>query len=69
VVVLVGIPGCGKSTLSAAVTGSAAGHNWRVANQDALGNRQRCEAVAMQHLLDPLEAGSVIIDRCNFDWR
>ncbi len=69
VVVLVGLPGCGKSTLSNAVKQAKGGENWRVVCQDVLGDRKNCEAATREHLLETAGAGSVIIDRCNFDWK
>ena len=66
-VVLVGIPGSGKTTMSMEIV---ANRNWTRVCQDELGSRQRVykKAAAM------LEEGrfldgyrGVIIDRCNFD--
>ena len=61
VLVLVGLPGSGKTTLAARLGGS-----WRVVNQDLLGDRQRCEQAACE----ALGVGQdVVIDRCNADRR
>ena len=60
VVVLVGIPGSGKTRAALAL--EAAGFV-RV-NQDELGNRKKCESA----VVDALKAGrSVVVDRCNAD--
>ena len=65
-VVLVGMPGSGKSTFSAQLN-----QNWTIVNQDTLGGRKACE-----HLAEKTFAGSnsssttesnVCVDRCNFD--
>ena len=71
-VVLVGIPGSGKSTFAKALTDGAAldastttmARPWCRVSQDVLGNRGRC----IKRAEDALSAGEhVVIDRCNFD--
>ncbi|KAG1657971.1 hypothetical protein FOA52_008031 [Chlamydomonas sp. UWO 241] len=62
-VVLVGVPGSGKTTLARAVM-AASPEQWQWINQDTLGDRRACEAA----LRDALARGrSCIVDRCNFD--
>ena len=67
VLVLVGMPGCGKSTFTrqlAGALGSTASARWTVVSQDTLGSRGAC----IRALAGALRAGrSAIIDRCNFD--
>jgi predicted kinase/endonuclease/exonuclease/phosphatase family metal-dependent hydrolase len=59
VIVLIGPPGSGKSTLSALLSPSFA----RI-SQDALGSRAKCHAAATA----ALESGaSIVVDRCNAD--
>ncbi|CAN8074735.1 unnamed protein product [Agarophyton chilense] len=58
--VLVGIPGSGKSTFSKHLCEVG----WARVSQDELGNRRKCETKTVRHLRDGL---NVIIDRCNFD--
>eukprot|EP00544_Gedaniella_sp_CCMP2646_P001987 CAMPEP_0202504584 /NCGR_PEP_ID=MMETSP1361-20130828/44934_1 /ASSEMBLY_ACC=CAM_ASM_000849 /TAXON_ID=210615 /ORGANISM="Staurosira complex sp., Strain CCMP2646" /LENGTH=283 /DNA_ID=CAMNT_0049138119 /DNA_START=17 /DNA_END=868 /DNA_ORIENTATION=+ len=61
--ILVGLPGSGKSTFAKSLESSAP-HVFVRINQDSLGNRRRCEQVTRQ----TLARGKVaIIDRCNFD--
>ena len=73
VIVLVGTPGCGKSTFCGALNDELARSNAipgcpmpqpvRV-SQDDLGGRKACEALSES----ALRAGhNIIIDRCNFD--
>ena len=57
-VVLCGIPGCGKSTLAAALKAKG----FVVVCQDALGSRQKCEAAASAALA---RGDKVCVDRCN----
>lgn len=60
-VIMVGLPGSGKSTVSNRLT--AAG--WVRVNQDEMGTRQVCEDVTAK----ALKAGqNVVVDRCNFDF-
>lgn len=60
VVVLVGLPASGKSTVAKIMESKG----WVRVNQDELGNRKACKR-AMQ---EALQAGkSVVVDRCNFD--
>jgi predicted kinase/endonuclease/exonuclease/phosphatase family metal-dependent hydrolase len=61
VLVLIGAPGSGKTTLAAHLSSVFA----RI-SQDALGSRSKCEEAAKSEL----ESGrSIVIDRCNFDAR
>lgn len=67
-VVLVGIPGSGKSTFAQNVIEDAEALSlrtrWQRISQDALGSRQECISVA-EHAL---EAGDhLLVDRCNFN--
>ena len=70
--VLVGIPGSGKSTFASSLLSSplllksaaAATRPWRRVSQDVLGSRGKCIRAATR----ALSAGEhVLIDRCNFD--
>ncbi len=61
VVVLVGIPGTGKSTFCSRLT-----EKWNRVSQDELGSREECMVRMSQHLV---RRQRVIIDRCNFDVR
>lgn len=72
VIILVGLPGSGKSSISKRVL-ALNDPRWAVAEQDVLGNRQKTIACAKRHLLggilpskDPGPRG-IVIDRCNFD--
>ncbi|KAG2497888.1 hypothetical protein HYH03_004154 [Edaphochlamys debaryana] len=58
--VLVGIPGSGKSTLSQHLVQ----HGWSHINQDALGSRPACEDACRAALRQGL---NVVVDRCNHD--
>ncbi|KAL6764604.1 hypothetical protein V8C86DRAFT_2473181, partial [Haematococcus lacustris] len=60
VLVLVGVPGSGKSTIAQELREAG----WVVVNQDVLGSRRSCEAA----FDEALQAGrNVVVDRCNFD--
>eukprot|EP00538_Stauroneis_constricta_P000908 CAMPEP_0119554576 /NCGR_PEP_ID=MMETSP1352-20130426/7032_1 /TAXON_ID=265584 /ORGANISM="Stauroneis constricta, Strain CCMP1120" /LENGTH=307 /DNA_ID=CAMNT_0007601189 /DNA_START=23 /DNA_END=946 /DNA_ORIENTATION=+ len=62
-VMLVGIPGSGKSTFARALE-QAMPYKYVRINQDELGNRRACEALCRQ-TIDAKKCP--IIDRCNFD--
>lgn len=62
-VVLVGMPGSGKSTFAEELI-SQHPECWRRISQDVLGSRQRCIQRAKAALR---EGHHVLIDRCNFD--
>lgn len=79
VIVLVGLPGCGKSTLASHIINSTIASSpnaysspsssssiisWASVNQDVYKSRGRTLEVAEEYLL---QGRSVIIDRCNFD--
>ena len=62
-ILLVGIPGSGKSTFAKMLTDRQPSKYVRI-NQDELGNRRECERLCR----NALARGQVpIIDRCNFD--
>ncbi|GAA5926768.1 uncharacterized protein JCM15063_000365 [Sporobolomyces koalae] len=61
-IILAGVVGSGKSTLSAAWTKALP--NWVRVNQDDLGDRRTCEQVLRSHLS---QGRSVVLDRQNFD--
>mmetsp|Transcript_32663 Transcript_32663/g.128335 ORF Transcript_32663/g.128335 Transcript_32663/m.128335 type:complete len:220 (-) Transcript_32663:1739-2398(-) len=60
VLVLVGIPGSGKSTFANRLVE----RGWVRVCQDVLGTRTECERVAT---LSVMEGKSIVIDRCNFN--
>ena len=62
-VILVGIPGSGKSTFASCLVDGKPWMYVRV-NQDTLGNRYACEELAKKTLAD---GKCPIIDRCNFN--
>lgn len=59
-IILVGLPGSGKSTIAKVL----AGKEYTRVNQDELGSRKMCVKVAEAALK---RGESVVIDRCNFD--
>jgi predicted kinase len=62
VIILVGIPGSGKSTFAKKFQELHPQDNYEVINQDLLGSRTKC----LDKMHDLLEQGrNVIIDRCN----
>ncbi|KAK1743225.1 bifunctional polynucleotide phosphatase/kinase [Skeletonema marinoi] len=63
ILVLVGLPGSGKSYFASKLEKESFSQYVRV-NQDALGTRKKCETACRQALS---RGKSVIIDRCNFD--
>jgi predicted kinase len=69
VIILVGIPGCGKSTFTSKVLKGSRNRKkscrrWVAFNQDVLKTRKRVESETNYHLK---KSCNVIIDRCNFD--
>ena len=66
VIILVGIPGSGKSTIARAIASTFRSDNrtWEVVNQDTLKSRQQ---VLIRARLALEKKKSVIIDRCNID--
>mmetsp|Transcript_15510 Transcript_15510/g.24103 ORF Transcript_15510/g.24103 Transcript_15510/m.24103 type:complete len:185 (+) Transcript_15510:163-717(+) len=61
---LVGIPGSGKSTFAKALEKGKPGRYVRV-NQDELGSRMTCEDLCRRTLVH--DKKTAVIDRCNFD--
>ncbi|KAI7868348.1 AAA domain-containing protein [Spinellus fusiger] len=62
VLVLVGLPGSGKSTFAEALVNKRP--NWRRVNQDEMKTRKQCEKFTREFLKKQY---SVVVDRCNFD--
>ena len=62
VLILVGIPGSGKSHFAEGLVAASA--NFRRINQDRLKTRKKCEAMALKALA---EGKVAVIDRCNFN--
>ncbi len=62
VIILCGLPGSGKSTVSRLLVQRSA--SFGIVNQDELGNRRTCERLFGELLL---QGASVICDRCNFN--
>ena len=62
-IVLAGIPGCGKSTFAKSLE-SVAPHYYVRINQDTLGSRKKCQEAARRALS---QHKCPVIDRCNFD--
>jgi len=71
VLVLVGIPGCGKSTFARQIVESSPDAAWCVACQDVEGDRKKVERLVVEVLEGRSTRcagiGRVIVDRCNFD--
>ena len=71
VLVLVGVPGCGKSTFARQIVSAAADGKWCVACQDVEGDRRKVERLVVEVLEGKsgqcAGPGRVIVDRCNFD--
>ncbi|KAG8931749.1 hypothetical protein FRC02_002207 [Tulasnella sp. 418] len=59
-VVLVGLPGSGKSWFSSAILARSPHSTWRVVSQDEAGSRSSCETDIGRR-----GTGKVILDRCN----
>lgn len=59
------LQGVGKSTFAKALVARSAAP-WQRVNQDSLGSRKKCEAVAKNALRS---RHNVVVDRCNFDER
>ncbi|KAJ8902002.1 hypothetical protein NDN08_004203 [Rhodosorus marinus] len=60
VLVLVGIPGAGKTTFASRLVE----RGWVRVCQDVLGTRTKCERVATSSIM---EGKNIVIDRCNFN--
>ncbi len=81
IIVLIGLPGSGKSTFSNAILTNTNRDRWAVCNQDILGDRGSVYIAAKRHLklIDSYGASieyipesmppwkGVVIDRCNFN--
>ena len=66
-IILCGIPGCGKSTFARRLVDALPElyqHRWDIYNQDVLGSRKK---VAESTITSLRSRRCVIIDRCNFD--
>lgn len=69
-VVLVGLPGCGKSTFASQIKTACPDGAWCVACQDVLGDRHKVVSQVTRVLegtADGFLGGRVLVDRCNFD--
>jgi predicted kinase len=64
-IIMMGVPGSGKSTIAKRLVEASKGEYVRV-NQDEMGTRKKCEMVAKDALK---KQKSVIVDRCNFDYQ
>ena len=60
-IVLVGMPGSGKSTFTAQLSS-----HWTTVNQDSIGSRKSCE-FAVNKAFGTGKTARVCVDRCNFD--
>lgn len=64
-VVLVGVPGSGKSTFARTLIGAlSSARQWVRISQDELGSRQRCIQAADNAVR---QGNHILVDRCNFD--
>lgn len=61
-VLLCGLPGSGKSTLSSVLKNKG----YKIINQDEMGSRKKCKNATIDFLN---KSENVVIDRCNFDIR
>eukprot|EP01113_Clastostelium_recurvatum_P040695 TRINITY_DN6351_c0_g1_i3.p1 TRINITY_DN6351_c0_g1~~TRINITY_DN6351_c0_g1_i3.p1 ORF type:complete len:409 (-),score=87.48 TRINITY_DN6351_c0_g1_i3:11-1237(-) len=66
-VMLVGMPGSGKSTFGKTLAGVDRGNRWTYISQDDIGSRRLCEEALGRAVLGKNSRRKVILDRCNAD--